>query len=190
MIKCKAICCTYQCTKGFTLVIDFLKSQIFSLFPIVKSHESVGLVTGRQIFNNYCKSISVIHHRGGASNRYWLTFGQSLLSLQQVRVEGECFYFFCFFTVIHFPFSPVPLFHLLYHLFYLFFAGRRDKMTHQGWRVVKPQHNQSFFQKVSQYCCETSIVHIQQRKVKYFPRQKFQKSIYYRNCIGQTNFWP
>ena len=37
-------------------------------------------------------------------------------ALQQVRVEGECFYFFCFFTVIHFPFSSIPLFHLLYYL--------------------------------------------------------------------------
>ena len=27
----------------------------------------------------------------GASNRYWLTVGQGLLSLQQVRVERECF---------------------------------------------------------------------------------------------------
>ena len=25
------------------------------------------------------------------------------------KVEGECFYFFSFFTVIHFPFSPVSL---------------------------------------------------------------------------------
>ena len=34
-----------------------------------------------------------------------------------LRVEGECFYSFCL-TFIHFPFSPVPLFHLLC-LFYL-----------------------------------------------------------------------
>ena len=37
----------------------------------------------------------------GASNWYWLTVGQGLLSTKQVRVEGECFYFFAFF--------PVPL---------------------------------------------------------------------------------
>ena len=36
----------------------------------------------------------------GASNWYWLTVGQGLLFLHQVRVEGECFYFFCFFTFI------------------------------------------------------------------------------------------
>ena len=41
-------------------------------------------------------------------------------------------------------FFPVPLFHLHYCLFYLFFlfSWRRHKMTHKGWRVVKPQHNQ------------------------------------------------
>ena len=37
-----------------------------------------------------------------ASNWYWLTVGQGLLSLQQVKVEGECFYFLSFFTFIHF----------------------------------------------------------------------------------------
>ena len=33
-----------------------------------------------------------------------------------------------------------------------------------------------FFLKFSQYCCKTSIIQIQQRKVKkYFLRQKFKK---------------
>ena len=41
------------------------------------------------------------------------------LQLDKVKVEGGCFYFFCFFTFIHFPFSPVHLFDLLYYLFYL-----------------------------------------------------------------------
>ena len=38
---------------------------------------------------------------------------------------GECFYF---------SFFPVPLFHHLYYLVYLFFSffGRRHKMTHKG----------------------------------------------------------
>ena len=57
---------------------------------------------------------------------YFLTVGQGLLSLQQVKVEGECFYFFCFFNFIHFPFSPVPLFHLLYYLLSLFSVSLRD----------------------------------------------------------------
>ena len=42
-------------------------------------------------------------------------------------------------------FFPIPDFHLLYYLFsflFLPFCGRGHKMTHNGWRVVKPQHNQ------------------------------------------------
>ena len=53
----------------------------------------------------------------GASNRDWPRVGQGLLSFQQVRVEGECFYFFCF-SFIHFPLSPLFLFHVFYYLFY------------------------------------------------------------------------
>ena len=54
---------------------------------------------------------------------------------------------FLFLLLIHFhscsSFFPVSLFHLLYNLFsFLPFSGRWHKMTHKGWRVVKPQHNQ------------------------------------------------
>ena len=44
----------------------------------------------------------------GASNWYWLTVGQGLLSLQQVGVEGECCYFFCSLTLFHLPLIPYP----------------------------------------------------------------------------------
>ena len=39
----------------------------------------------------------------------------------------------------------VPLFHLFYYLFYLIssFLWEMTQMIHKGWRVVKPQHNQS-----------------------------------------------
>ena len=57
---------------------------------------------------------------------------------------------FLFLLFLHFhscsSFFPVPLFHLLYSLSsisFLPFSGRRHKMTLKGWRVVKPQHNQS-----------------------------------------------
>ena len=43
------------------------------------------------------------------SNWYWLTVGQGLLSLQQVRVEGKCLYFFCFFTFIPVLLSSLAL---------------------------------------------------------------------------------
>ena len=56
------------------------------------------------------------------SNWYWLTVGQGLLSLKQVRVEGHV----SFRLFLHFhscsSFFPVPLFHLLYYLFYHFFS--------------------------------------------------------------------
>ena len=48
--------------------------------------------------------------------------------MQWERVEGECFYFFCFFTIIHFPFSLVPLFHLIYYLFYLSQSSRKRRI--------------------------------------------------------------
>ena len=59
---------------------------------------------------------------------------------------GVCFHFFCFF-----PFIPVALSSLsvsfvsstISPISYLPFSGRRHKMTHNGWRVVTPQQNQS-----------------------------------------------
>ena len=76
----------------------------------------------------------------GASNWYWPTVGQGLLSLQQVRVKGECFYFFCFLTFIHFPLSTVFLSFIsstISSISVLPFSGRWHKMTHKGWHVVR-----------------------------------------------------
>ena len=80
----------------------------------------------------------------GAYNSYWLTVGQGLMSLQWVRVEGECFYFFFSFTFIQFPFSPVPLFPPLYYLFYLSspFLWETTQNDPQGLIVIKPQLSQ------------------------------------------------
>ena len=84
----------------------------------------------------------------GASNWYWLTVGQGLLSLKWVREEGECFYFFCFSTFFPVPLSSLSLSFIsstLSSISFLPFSGRRHKMTLKGWRVVKPQHNQYKF---------------------------------------------
>ena len=63
------------------------------------------------------------------------------------KSRGGMFFFLLF---LHFQscssFFPVPLFHLLYCLFYLFSPflwETTQNDTHKGWRVVKPQHNQS-----------------------------------------------
>ena len=79
-----------------------------------------------------------------ATNWYWLTVGQGLLSLQQVRVDDECCYFFCSFTFFHFPLSSLSLFFIsstVSSISFLPLSGRWHKMTHKGWCVVKPKHN-------------------------------------------------
>ena len=82
----------------------------------------------------------------GASSWYWLIVGQGLLYLYQVRVGRWCFYFFCFFTFIPVPLSSLSFSFISFAISsvsFLPFSGRRHKMTHKGWRVVKPQLNQS-----------------------------------------------
>ena len=58
----------------------------------------------------------------------------------------ECFYFFCFFLYIPVPLSFLCLsfiFSTISSISFLPFSGKRHNMTHKGWRVVKPQHDQS-----------------------------------------------
>ena len=57
--------------------------------------------------------------------------------------RGGMFYFFCFFTFILVRLSYLSLSFISSTISFLPFSGRRHKMTHKGWRVVKPQHNQS-----------------------------------------------
>ena len=66
----------------------------------------------------------------GTPKWYWLTVGQGLLSLQQVRVEAKCCCFFCSFAFFHFPsFFPIPHFHLLYYLSSLFSLSLGDNIN-------------------------------------------------------------
>ena len=76
------------------------------------------------------------------------TVGQGLLSLQQVQVEGVgcffCVFFFYSVSWLSFIFLFLPCHFLsspVLSILSLFsrFSGRRHKMTHKGWRVVKPQ---------------------------------------------------
>ena len=74
-----------------------------------------------------------------------LQLGKACYHCSRWGVEGECFYFFCFFTFIHFP-SPLSLSFIsstISSISPLPFSERRHKMTHKGWSVIKPQHNQS-----------------------------------------------
>ena len=60
--------------------------------------------------------------------------------------RGACFYFLCFFTFIPVFLSSLSLSFIsstISSISFLPFSGRRHKMTHNGWRVVKPSQNQS-----------------------------------------------
>ena len=63
----------------------------------------------------------------------------------------------CFFTFIPVPLSSLFLSFIsstISSVFFLPFSGRRHKMTHKGWRVVKPQINQNrtiFAQKLHKF---------------------------------------
>ena len=60
--------------------------------------------------------------------------------------RGGIFYFFCFLSFIPVPLSSLFLSFIsstISSISFLPFSGRRHKMTHKGWRVVKPQHKWS-----------------------------------------------
>ena len=82
------------------------------------------------------------------------------------------FYLFCFFTSIHFPLSSLCLPFIsstMSSISLLPFSGRH-KMTHEGWRVVKPQHNQ----KVPRKCQTHEAQHTEALK-EWEMRNKLRK---------------
>ena len=86
-----------------------------------------------------------------------LQLGKACYPCSGVRVGRWCFYFFCFFTFIPVPLSSLSLSFIssaISSVSFLPFSGRRHKMTHKGWRVIKPQHNQSI-NVVSLYILQT-----------------------------------
>ena len=71
----------------------------------------------------------------------------AILVASKDRWGGGCFfYFICFFTYIPVPLSSLSFSFIsstISSISFLPFSGRRHKMTHKSWRVVKPKHNQS-----------------------------------------------
>ena len=68
------------------------------------------------------------------------------------KSRGGMFLFFCFFTFTPLRLSSLSLSFIsstISSISFLPFSGRRHKMTHKGWRVVKPPLNQSLVWK----CC-------------------------------------
>ena len=75
----------------------------------------------------------ILHHRG--VHWYWLPVGQGLLSFKQAMVEGECFYFFCFFTFIPVPLSSLSLsFICTISSIFIHPFEKRDVLCYGVWR--------------------------------------------------------
>ena len=90
----------------------------------------------------------ILHHQG---IQLILAYSWARLDIF-VASKGrrECFYFFCFFSFIPVSLSSLSLSFIsstISFIAFLPFSGRRHKITHNGWRVVKSQHSQSRLQK-------------------------------------------
>ena len=95
---------------------------------------------------------------------------------------GVCFYFFFSFTFITVPLSSLSLSFIsstISSISFLPFSGRRHKMTHKGWRVIQPQHNQSII---------TSAFNMMSQRTTIRPvwPAKTQNSLYIRNVWSET----
>ena len=132
----------------------------------------------------------------GSSNWYWLTDGQGLLSLQQVRVEGEYCIFFCSFTFCHFPLSSLSfsvISSTVSSISFLPFSGRRHKVTHKGWRFVKPHHNQKFFMRTTKDSDRTvrmrrlNCSHVAPEKERERERERETEGIITKTCLFKYN---
>ena len=111
------------------------KYRIFSKYWDTLTLYSIRTWGGGRVWRRCCVSYVT-----GASNWYWLP-----LFLQQVRVEGGMFLFLL--SSLSFIFLILLCLSLSSPLFSSFsllpFSSSRHKMAQKGWRIVKPQHNQS-----------------------------------------------
>ena len=95
-----------------------------------------------------------------------LQLGKACYPFSRYESRGGCFYyFFCFFTFIPVPLSSLTL-SFISTISFLPFSRRRHKMTHKGWRVIKPQHNQSI--RLSRHTADWSESMLVTRVVRMF----------------------
>ena len=120
---------------------------IYSICFVIVSFSSHLLSMPREGYRGWLDEAMVsciLRHRGVQQILAYSWARHAILAAGKGR--GGCFYFFCFFTIIHFPPSPLSfslMSSTISSFFLLPFSERRHKMTHKGWRVVKPQHNRS-----------------------------------------------
>ena len=107
-------------------------------FSDVNLHDRVG-------WSGVANVLCILRHRG-VQLRLAYSWARPAILVAGIGVEGECFYFFHFFTFIPVSISSLSLSFIsssISSISFLPFSGRRHKMTHKCWRVVKPQLNQS-----------------------------------------------
>ena len=123
--------------------------QQLSKFTLVWSSDSHQMFKRFRGWSGGAKVSCILRHRGV---QLILAYNWARpVTLVAGKGRGGMFYFFCFFTFILVRLSYLSLSFIsstISSISFLPFSGRRHKMTHKGWRVVKPQHNQSINQKV------------------------------------------
>ena len=90
------------------------------------------------------KASCILRHRGVQLMLAYSWARPTVLAARKSR-GGGMFLFFLFLHCHSFSFLPCPIFFISSTLSSIPlppFSGRRHKMTHKVWRVVKPQHNQ------------------------------------------------
>ena len=95
-------------------------------------------------WSGVAKVLFILRHRGV---QLILAYSWARLAILVAgKGKGECFYFFCFFRFIPVSLSSLSLSFISFTISsssFLPFTGRRHKMTHEGWCVVKRQRNRT-----------------------------------------------
>ena len=86
----RARACARACVRSCVCVLKTERNNVSGGWGVGGKRASRGVL-------GEAKVSCILRHRGVQ------------LSLQQLRVEGDVFYFFCFFTVTHFTLSPLSL---------------------------------------------------------------------------------
>ena len=119
------------------------------------------------VWSGGAKVACILRHRGVQLILAYSWARPAVLVASKGR--GGMFLFFYFFTFIPVPLSSLSLSFIsstISSISFLPFSGKRLKLTHKGWRVVKPQHNQSINQ--SQLQKTTHIFSFQRTQVLTF----------------------
>ena len=134
----------YCVKKKDLMVFWFVVLQISMLSPLLELQTYVFCLKLPEGWSGVAKASCILRHQGVQLILAYSWARPAVLAAGMGR--GGMFNFFCVFTFIHFPLSPLSLSFIsstISSISLLPFSGRRHKMTHKHWRVVKPQHNQS-----------------------------------------------